>query len=176
MTALESHLDLTLSIFLLLCACICFVCFLVELCGTRARHENWYAWTSSKLNKQTLSRLIRLSFYAWSICLLLGITQLALRPDQPVMEFECAGVLTVNPDIGGIGVRIGLEVAMGWTLASLLLGALGYRGETGTKELGATLFVSTYAFASPFLCSMLARHHFRGGYTITATLCFAWSR
>jgi hypothetical protein len=173
MTALESHLDLTLSISLLLCACICFVCFLVELCGTRARHEKWHAWAPSKPNKQILSRSNRLSFCAWSICLALGITQLALRPDQPATESECTGVLTVNPDIGGIGVRIGLEVAMGWTLASLLLGALGYRGETGTKELGATLFVSTYAFASPLFCSILARHHVRGRCTSTATLCFA---
>ena len=47
----------------------------------------------------------------------------------------------MDPDIGGIGVLLGLEIPIAATILSLVLGHLTVR-EVGTKELGITHLAS----------------------------------
>lgn len=77
----------------------------------------------------------------------MGSVQLFVKHDPPATQQGCSTTFEVNPDIGGIGVRIALIATMAMALVTLVLGACGYHGETGTKELGVAILVSKWKLA-----------------------------
>lgn len=147
---LGGNINLGLTIILGLSAFICFVCdvaeFLERPTQLARRVSRWLpSWLPSRPPRSKLKYLILTPPLVWLVCGALGVAQLFMEPSRPVPVGgydKCGIEPTVNPDIGGIGVRISLEMTMGSTLVSILLGAFGYCGETGTKELGAASFIS----------------------------------
>jgi hypothetical protein len=61
---------------------------------------------------------------------------------------ECGAQGLINPDIGGVGVRLGLYIPMVLTHISLFLGRFCGE-EIGTKELGAAQIISKHSFPHP---------------------------
>jgi hypothetical protein len=69
---------------------------------------------------------------------------------QPSLQTqnECGAQGLINPDIGGVGVRLGLYIPMVLTHISLFLGCFCGE-EIGTKELGAAQIISKHSFPHP---------------------------
>ena len=138
------ELDVVIRFSLILCISIRLICYPAEFLRPQARVQRVRRsrWLPSRPAEKTLRRLLWLPLFSWSLCGLLGFVSTFLHPSDPQSELECSTNVVINPDIGGIGVRIALYATMGMTIMSLVLGAFGYRSETGTKELGAALLVS----------------------------------
>jgi hypothetical protein len=83
----------------------------------------------------------RLTYWA---CGALGVVMVSKhwdkRPSQPSQN-ACSFQDSINPDIGGIGVRMGFYILTGLTHLSLILGHFCDR-EIGTKELGVAQLTS----------------------------------
>jgi hypothetical protein len=135
----SSVLDKTLGLFLVMLSCVCLVCYPWEFLGRPKERARWYSLP--KPSQQNLKLSLWLPHAAWLICGILGIIQLFLESSS--LE-SCGELEQPNPDIAGMGVRVGLMSIMGLTILSLIAGAFGYRGDTGAKELGAISLAGMY--------------------------------
>lgn len=132
-----------------LCACICLITYTAEFLESRPRRGHRQSWLPCRLDGRTSRRLMRLPLYAWSLCGISGFVRLFVKHDPPTTRQGCSTTFEVNPDIGSIGVHIALIATMAMTLITLVIGACGYRGETGTKELGVVMLVSKWKLLPP---------------------------
>jgi hypothetical protein len=135
----SSVFDKVLGLFLVSSACVCLVCYPWEFLGRSTVRTRTYS--SLRPSRRNLKLSLWLPHAAWLVCGTLGIIQLFLEPSKPE---SCGKLEGVNPDIVGMGVRVGLMSIMALTIFSILAGASGYHGETGAKELGITSLASTY--------------------------------
>jgi hypothetical protein len=135
----SSVFDKVLGLFLVLSACVCLFCYPWEFLARPRKRTRWYSLP--KLSQRNLKLSLWLPHAAWLFCGILGIIQLFLEPSK--LE-SCDELEQPNPDIAGMGVRVGLMSIMGLTVLSLIAGACGYRGDTGAKELGAISLAGMY--------------------------------
>lgn len=92
----------------------------------------------------------------WSI----EIPKYVMLPPTVVMIFRVAldntnagETVTLNPDIGGIGIRLSMMISVAAAPVSLALGHF-HSLESGTKELGMTQLASKPSFSSTFALSL----------------------
>jgi hypothetical protein len=150
--ASSSVFDKVLSLFLVLSACVCFVCYPWEFLGRSTVRAITYSLL--RPNPRNLNLSLWLPHAAWLVCGVLGMIQLFLEPSKPEL---CGKLEQANPDIVGMGVRVGIMSIMALTLFSVLAGASGYHGETGSKELGITSLASMYPQRATNRCPHLLK-------------------
>jgi hypothetical protein len=152
MWASSSIFDKVLSLFLVLSAYVCLVCYPWEFLGRSTVRTRTHSLL--RPSPRSLKLSLWLPHAAWLVCGALGIIQLFLEPSKPE---SCGKLEPPNPDIVGMGVRVGLMSIMGLTVFSILAGASGYHGETGSKELGITSLASMYSCRSMNCCPHLLK-------------------
>jgi hypothetical protein len=135
----SSVFDKVLCFSLVLSASVCLVCYPWEFLGRPRERARWYSLP--KPSQRNLRLSLWLPHVAWLVCGVLGTVQLFLEPSKPD---SCGNPEQPNPDIVGMGVRVGLMSIMGLTALSVIAGACEYRGETGSKELGVASLASMY--------------------------------
>jgi hypothetical protein len=150
--ASSSVFDQVLSLFLVLSACVCFVCYPWEFLGRSAVRVRTYSLLRPSPRNLNLS--LWLPHAAWLVCGILGMIRLFLEPSKPEL---CGTLEQANPDIVGMGVRVGIMSIMALTIFSILAGASGYHGETGSKELGITSLASMYPHSATNCCPRLLK-------------------
>jgi hypothetical protein len=135
----SSAFDKTPGCFLILSACSCLVCYPWEFLGQPTERARSYSLQKS--GQRYLKLTLWLPHAAWLVCGVLGTVQLFLEPSKPE---SCGKLEQPNPDIVGMGVRVGLMSIMSLTVFSIITGACEYRGQTGSKELGVASLSSMY--------------------------------
>jgi hypothetical protein len=137
-----SWLDVTLRASLLLCICVCLVCYVAECSEYRPKRKTRYSERTERRANPHLHLSMKLPILAWWLCSILGFVQVFVKPGVTTTQQGCTARFEINPDIGGVGVRYALVATMAITCIPLALGACGYCGETGAKELGVASLVS----------------------------------
>jgi hypothetical protein len=118
------------------------MCYAAELSVYWPRRKIRYSERTERRANYHLALLMDLPTFAWWACSILVFVQIFVKPDIAVAQQGCTVKLDVKPDIGGSGVRIALMLMMAMASITLMLGACGYCGETGAKELGIACLVS----------------------------------
>jgi hypothetical protein len=148
----SSVFDKVLSLLLILSAFVCLVCYAWEF------FERPTVRARTSFSLRPIPRNPKLSLWLphaiWLVCGAFGIIQLSLEPSKPE---SCGKLEQANPDIVGMGVRIGLMSIMSLTILSILAGVSGYHGETRSKKLGITSPASMYPHRAMNCCPHLLK-------------------
>jgi hypothetical protein len=96
------------------------------------------------------------------ICLVLAFLAQFLAHSEFLrsLQAECGLRTTINPDIGGVGVRAGLYLPGLLTFLSLCIGCW-YNEEIGTKEIGSAQLVSKYLASTFWQEYLMIRYIYR---------------
>jgi hypothetical protein len=150
--ASSSVFDKVLSLFLVLSAGVCSFCYPWEFLGRSTVRARTYSLL--RPNPRNLNLSLWLPHAARLVCGVLGMIQLFLEASKPEL---CGRLEQANPDIVGMGVRVGIMSIMAPTIISALAGASGYHGEMGSKELGITSLASMYPQRATNCCPHLLK-------------------
>lgn len=121
MSALELLLTCVLAVSIVLCSC----CFAAEVCYRRVVQSRWLPFHI----RQFLGVILHLPTYLWGFCTVVhicAVVQLGTTYHGPQ--------LNMNPDIAGVGVRVGLYIPQGMAALTLILGHW-HAEPCGIKEL-----------------------------------------